>query len=136
PHRLTQNSQATLVTRLRLYESAIASRFGFSRKIRSPATLDFCNRIGPSQSIRNVRPYGEFRRVSGHGADIAKTTFMPEVGDPNLLCGSGRSFAPGLIVLSDHHRADPPHSAALPRPRHERPRGCASDEADKFAPSH
>jgi hypothetical protein len=29
-----------------LYESAVASRFVFSRKIRSPATFDFCNTIG------------------------------------------------------------------------------------------
>jgi len=31
---------------LRLYESAIASRFVFSRKIRRSATFDFCNTIG------------------------------------------------------------------------------------------
>ena len=47
PHRLTLNSQATSVVRLRLYESAIASCFVFSRKIRRPATFDFCNNIGP-----------------------------------------------------------------------------------------
>src|SRR5580693_6429048 len=45
PYRLTLNSQATSVTRLRLYESAIASRFVFSREIRSSATFDFCNTI-------------------------------------------------------------------------------------------
>ncbi len=45
PHRLTLNSQATAVTRLRLYESAIAFRFVFSRKIRKHATFDFCNTI-------------------------------------------------------------------------------------------
>src|ERR1700758_4596235 len=43
---LTLNSQATSTTRLRLHESAIASRFVFSRKIRDPATFDFCNTIG------------------------------------------------------------------------------------------
>ena len=41
------NSQATAVTRLRLYELAIASRFLFLREIRSPATFDFCNKIVP-----------------------------------------------------------------------------------------
>src|SRR5271170_2183020 len=51
PHRLTLNSQATSVTRLRLYESAIASRFVFSRKIPRPATFDFCNTIGQQQSF-------------------------------------------------------------------------------------
>ena len=42
-----KNSQATSVTRLKLYESAIASRFVFSRKILGPATFDFCNTIPP-----------------------------------------------------------------------------------------
>jgi len=32
---------------LRLYESAIASRFVFSRKIHDPASFDFCNAILP-----------------------------------------------------------------------------------------
>jgi CheY-like chemotaxis protein len=36
---------ATSTTRLRLYESAIASCFVFSRKICDPATFDFCNTI-------------------------------------------------------------------------------------------
>jgi hypothetical protein len=45
PHRLTLNSQAASTTRLRLYESTIASRFVFSRKIRDHATFDFCNTI-------------------------------------------------------------------------------------------
>jgi hypothetical protein len=35
---------------LRSYESAIASRFGFSRKKRRPATFDFCNTIGTFQT--------------------------------------------------------------------------------------
>jgi hypothetical protein len=30
---------------LRLHESAIASRFVFSRKIHDPASFDFCNTI-------------------------------------------------------------------------------------------
>ena len=38
---LTQNSQATSVTRLRSYESAIARCLAFSRKILSPATSTF-----------------------------------------------------------------------------------------------
>ena len=45
PHRLTLNSQATSVTRLKLYELATTPWFMFSRKIRSPATFDFCNKI-------------------------------------------------------------------------------------------
>jgi hypothetical protein len=32
--------------RVRLYESAIASRFVISQKISRPATFDFCNSIG------------------------------------------------------------------------------------------
>jgi hypothetical protein len=44
--------------RVRLYESAIASCFGFSRKIRRPATCDFCNTIPPQavqqRSVRGV----------------------------------------------------------------------------------
>jgi hypothetical protein len=36
---------------LRLHESAIAFRFVFSRKIRCPATFDFCNTIGTKQTI-------------------------------------------------------------------------------------
>src|SRR5215204_4109146 len=58
PHRLTLNSQAASVMRLRSHESAIAFRFMFSRKIRGPATFDFCNNIGPKPSFssreRNV----------------------------------------------------------------------------------
>jgi hypothetical protein len=36
--------------RLRLCESAIASRFVFSPKIRDPATFGFCNTIGHFQT--------------------------------------------------------------------------------------
>jgi hypothetical protein len=32
---------------VRLYESAIASRFVISQKISRPATFDFCNSIPP-----------------------------------------------------------------------------------------
>jgi hypothetical protein len=52
---LTLNSQATSTTRLRLHESAIGSRFVFSRKIRDPTTFDFCNTIGPSATSLDVR---------------------------------------------------------------------------------
>src|ERR1700730_8669191 len=48
---MTLNLQATSVTRLRLYESAIVSRFVFSRKIRRPTTFDFCNTITPRTDI-------------------------------------------------------------------------------------
>ena len=37
--------------RLRLCESAIASRSVFSPKIRDPATFDFCNTIGQQQTF-------------------------------------------------------------------------------------
>jgi hypothetical protein len=40
--------KVTSVMGVSLYESAIASYFGFSRKIRRPATCDFCNTIGTS----------------------------------------------------------------------------------------
>jgi hypothetical protein len=45
--------------RLRLCESAIASRFVFSPKIRDPATFDFCNTIGVEADIEqsaSLRP--------------------------------------------------------------------------------
>jgi tetratricopeptide (TPR) repeat protein len=61
PHRLTLNSQATSVVRLRLYESAIASRFVFSRKIRRPATFDFCNTIGTFRTCQRTRPMSAYR---------------------------------------------------------------------------
>src|ERR1700730_5262485 len=48
---MTLNLQATSVTRLTLYESAIVSRFVFSRKIRRPATFDFCNTIPQMQTL-------------------------------------------------------------------------------------
>jgi hypothetical protein len=51
PSLRTINSQATSTTRLRLYESAIASRFVFSRKIRDPATFDFCNTINTKADV-------------------------------------------------------------------------------------
>src|SRR5262245_60622926 len=64
--KLGLNSQATSPTRLRLYESAIASRFRFSRKICSPATLEFCNKIGPTRKSSDVRfpPLLEAERTS------------------------------------------------------------------------
>ena len=52
PHGLTQNSQATSVTRLRSYVSAIARCLVFSRRILSPATFDFCNTIGQELTCR------------------------------------------------------------------------------------
>ena len=58
-HGLTQNSQATSVTRLRSYESAIARCLVFSRKILSAATFDFCNSI---QGKADTPPQGpDFR---------------------------------------------------------------------------
>jgi hypothetical protein len=49
--------------RLRLYESAIASRFVFSRKIGDPATFDFCNTIGTKRqfaiALQLARFWGE-----------------------------------------------------------------------------
>jgi hypothetical protein len=40
--------------RLRLYESVIAFRFVFSRKIRGRATFDFCNTIGQERPWLNL----------------------------------------------------------------------------------
>jgi hypothetical protein len=36
--------------RLMSYESVIVFRFVFSRKIRGPATFDFCNNIGHKET--------------------------------------------------------------------------------------
>jgi hypothetical protein len=58
-HRLTLNSSATLVARLRLHESSISARFKFSPKIQTVVTFDFCNSIPSRTDIRqgsgNVR---------------------------------------------------------------------------------
>jgi hypothetical protein len=51
PHRFTLNAQATSATRLRVNESATGSRVVFSRKISSPATFDFCNKICQFQTL-------------------------------------------------------------------------------------
>ena len=42
--------------RLRLYESAKASRFMFSRRIRRTATFDFCNKIRHKLPPRHLEP--------------------------------------------------------------------------------
>jgi adenylate cyclase len=44
------NSPATSPIRVRLYDSAIASRLIVSRKIRHSAIFDFCNNIGPKRT--------------------------------------------------------------------------------------
>src|SRR5262249_19218867 len=87
PHRLTLNSQATPTTRLRLYESAIASCFVFSRKIRDPATFDFCNTIGTEPTSRKVCNFGRYRMQSGHCADFVEGPVLTHVGleRPTLL---------------------------------------------------
>jgi hypothetical protein len=54
PHRLTLNSSATLVARLRLHESSILARFKFSPKIQTLATFNFCNSIPSEADIRVV----------------------------------------------------------------------------------
>ena len=54
--------------RLRLYESAIASCFVFSRKNRDPATFDFCNTIFPKADIK-------FPRIICRGGPMA---FAPQ----------------------------------------------------------
>jgi hypothetical protein len=41
--------------RLRIFESVIASRFVFWRKLGGPATFDFCNTIGTKLPIQHVR---------------------------------------------------------------------------------
>ena len=45
------NSVVHAQTRRRPPGSAIASRFGFFMKIRSPATFDFCDRISPKATV-------------------------------------------------------------------------------------
>ena len=55
PHRLRLNSQATSVTRPRLSESSIASRFKISPKIRTDATFDCCNSSLPIPDMRSRR---------------------------------------------------------------------------------
>jgi hypothetical protein len=55
PHGLTQNSQATSITRLRSYESATARGLVFPRKILSPATFDFSNTICHKPTIVDIR---------------------------------------------------------------------------------
>jgi hypothetical protein len=71
PHRLTLNLQATALTRLRVYESATVSRFVFSRKIRRPATFDFCNTIPPiaTRSLRRTRRF--FGPDNGTGCQLS-----------------------------------------------------------------
>jgi hypothetical protein len=44
-HHLVMNSQATSVTSLRLYQSAIAACFVFWREFCRTAFWDFCNKI-------------------------------------------------------------------------------------------
>src|SRR5271168_2983902 len=79
PHRLTLNSQATSVTRLRLYESAIASRFVFSRKIRRPATFDPLFRTFPTRlSTGQI-----FRSESWHGLSIASSSLLVAGSSPS-----------------------------------------------------
>src|SRR6516164_4402464 len=48
-HRLTANSLATLVTRLRVQRSTVAGHVVLWRENYRPAIFDFCNNIGPSR---------------------------------------------------------------------------------------
>jgi hypothetical protein len=43
------------VARLRMYESVIASLFGFFAKIRGLVTFDFCNIILPITAVTSAR---------------------------------------------------------------------------------
>ena len=52
PYRLTSNSQATATTRLRLYESAIASLFVFSLKNSWPCNFRLATQSVPLETWR------------------------------------------------------------------------------------
>ena len=75
---------------MRLYESAIASRFVFSRKIRSPATFEFCNTIPRKRPIAalprddalgQLRPRGSAAKSDHFGWQrrhaVAKNSTVP-----------------------------------------------------------
>ena len=67
PHRRMSNSQAISVRRLRLTESAVASRVLFLRKIGRPATSDFCNKIGHLETFRPLLKHDRFALVVSSG---------------------------------------------------------------------
>ena len=73
PHRPTLNSSATSVARLRLYELAIVSRFRFFVKICSPAIFDFCNTIGPKQTLSVPYGHGSVRVIGVFIALVVST---------------------------------------------------------------
>ena len=70
------------VTRLRLYETAITSRFVFSRKNRGPATFDFCNTIG-GIAIGAALHLGVSIRLEG--ADTCSKKLIIELAKPSGL---------------------------------------------------
>ena len=86
------NSQATSVTRLRSYRSAIASRFWFSRKIRSPATFDFCNKIRVTAEVhkRMEREDDPIADIEGEGiGTLPGSNFdFPRLSDTTLAAAS------------------------------------------------
>jgi hypothetical protein len=62
------NSQATSVTSLGLYQSAIVARFIFWREICHPAFQDFCNTIG-QEPPKSRPPYDLSCQPPGNKTD-------------------------------------------------------------------
>ena len=55
--------------RLKSYESVIASRLVFSRKIRRPAIFDFCNTIGTTRKWLGGQRMSAVEGQTGHAAN-------------------------------------------------------------------
>ncbi len=70
------------MARLRMYESVIASLFGFFAKIRGLVTFDFCNIILPITAVTSARrrvrfsnrPFGvkRFQTIHHYSVDVAR----------------------------------------------------------------
>src|SRR5262245_33677058 len=88
--------------RLRLYESAITSRSVFLRKICSPATFEFCNKIGPERRKAVSTPMSAI----GVSTGLVLLTRSLVESDPSPSCqaddnGPGSACA---ISSSSYHR--------------------------------
>ncbi len=79
--------------RLRLYESVIAFRFVFSRRIRGPATFDFCNKIPRTADIRQLQIA---LRVEGNRAGVIMGGRRQTPSEPCNACGFRCRFANAL----------------------------------------
>jgi hypothetical protein len=117
--------------RVSLYESAIAFCFGFSRKIRRPATCDFCNTIGtllpranaaacPQLAKADFASSSQHVREGQHIAELEAEIDAPAAAGPcagrgatadvqswfaNWLVGRSRGTRPvGRCPVSSHPR--------------------------------